>query len=172
MIMQFNLISRWPVTWCKCNMVYLFVKANFYLHLVHTDRSFWTSFREEILVSLWGKGHTRGVLSNVMGRKEIQGKWRGRERARYRGLRLPPLGYYRFFSELQSASALSVHSCSSFPSWAHLSIVGFYCHTIPCSSLTPWTLQKQAYLHFYMEQWHYSPENIDIHEVPQLKHFA
>jgi len=41
---------------------------------------------------------------------------RERERERDRGLRLPLLDYHRFFSELQSASALSVHSCSPFPS--------------------------------------------------------
>jgi len=56
-------------------MVYLFVKANFYLHLVHTSFILDLISRGDpgVIVDSGGRG-TQGVLSNVMGRKEIQGK--------------------------------------------------------------------------------------------------
>jgi len=59
-------------------MVYLFVKANFYLHLVHTSFILDLISRGDpgVIVDSGGRG-TQGVLSNVMGRKEIQGKWEG-----------------------------------------------------------------------------------------------
>ncbi len=74
-------------------MVYLFGRAYFYFNMVLTEHSFWTTFLHKPSRTgdpgvMWGKGQMRGVLTDVMGRKEIQGKWREREKDR--GLRLPP----------------------------------------------------------------------------------
>lgn len=161
MIMQFNLISRWPVTWCNCNMVYLFICQRQFLPSSGAHRSFILDLispqtierrEEETLVSLWGKGPTRGVLSNVMGRKEIQEKWRESERERYRGLRLPLLATIDFSLSFRVHQLYLSIPAPFPPEPIYPSLASTVTRFQGPLTLSPHTVQKQAYLLFYITE--------------------
>ncbi len=102
-------------------MVYLFSSAYFYFNMVLTEHSFWTTFLHKPSRRgkrrPWchvGEGADERCPDWCYGKERDPGKME-REGER-QGTEASSLGYYWFFSELQSASALSVHSCSILPS--------------------------------------------------------
>ncbi len=85
---QFNLISRWPWFIYLAAPIFTLIWCSQSINFgPHSSTNHQEEGRGDPGV-MWGKGQMRGVLTDVMGRKEIQGKWREREKDR--GLRLPP----------------------------------------------------------------------------------